>query len=325
MSSRTRHRIAAFWAWWAIQNGNIAAAIADGSIKRWIPEITDLVHAIDAGLAWELMPGGRATHALVVTAEGKGELIGLAEDWVKGSPSADATWEYHPARPSATLGAMTVGGFTFDLRDVRARWTCDDGREQLDVELWHAAWAHASPNELAVRSQLFLDRLLGEVDKQRWIGHVDASEAARDGTDPASLRAAVHDLAGAATRQKWLTSARRTADGRSLLVTVNEALKRIDHPDATWHVIVAIDGDGREAGDSRAKRTDDVVALLEGHQASLAGIVVDADRSSLHFVVDPTRGAVAAALQWARSVARARAEAHADPAWTFRRELMLGG
>jgi len=325
LSGRTRRRIAAFWDWWSANRGAITSAIDNGTIGQWIAALTGVVHAIDDGLAWELMPGTDSTHALVVTAEGKGELIEIAEEWRSSAPPVDATWEYHGSRPRGPLDAMTIGGLSFGLADVRARWTVDLGRERLDVTLWHPTWTAANPGQLALFSGLFLDRLLGEVDKQRWIGAVDAAESAGSGADPSSLKAAVEGLAGTATRQKWLTVARRSADGRPFLVAYNEALKRIDHPRATWHLVVEM---GRDADlateDTPSWRNDDIVTRLEERQAPLAGVVTDADRRFLHFVVNPAEDAIIAAREWASQIPRARVEAHADPGWRFREAFVEG-
>jgi len=324
VSGRRRSRIVAFWDWWSAHSDAIAAAISGGTTDRWVPDLTTLVHAIDRGLAWELMPGTESAHCLVVTAEGKDEILELPEEWLVSAPAPDLLWEYRSARPAGRLDRLTVGRFGFDLGGVRARWVRDDDRELLDVDLWHPAWARASPGQLNLFSQIFLDRLLGEVDKRRWIGVVDTPAAAGDGLDPASLRAAVAGMAEDATRQKWLTITSRSVDGRDCLVTYNGALKRIDHPHATWHIVIEIERRDPEPEGSQSRLTGDIVALLEGHHGRLAAIV-DADRTSLHFVLDPIHGGVAAAMQWAHARQDTRVDAHADPAWHFRRDLGVVG
>ena len=324
MSSRTRRRIAEFWDWWKEHGDEIARAISAGTIASWVPEISRVVHAINRGLAWELMPGSQAEHALVVTSEGTVELVGVAEEWLGSGPPADATWEFHSSRPPGPLDALTVDSVAFDLAGVRSRWTPDEGRELLDVELWHATWAGMTEKARWLSAQLFLDRLLGEADKQRWIGSVNTADAARDGADPASLRLAVEVLAGASTGQKWTTIRRQSADGRAFLVTMNEALKRIDHPRKTWHLVVSVSRGPRVLEPASDADGEDVVALLEGQDANLAAVVADAHRSIFHFVVDPAQGAVGPALTWAKEIGRASVKATADPAWQFRDELILG-
>jgi hypothetical protein len=324
VSSRIQRRIVEFWDWWDEHGDAVATAISAGTIAAWVPEITSVVHAINRGLAWELMPGSQATHALVVTSEGKAELIGVAEDWLTSGPPADATWEFHSARPPGPLDTLTVDGLAFDLAGVRSRWTRDEGREQLDIELWHPAWMEMSTRARWLSAQLFLDRLLGEADKQRWIGLVNTADAAGDGAEPASLRIAVGVLAGASTRQKWTTMRRRSADGRVSLMTMNEALKRIDHPRATWHLVVSVSRDPQRLEAPDAVHADDLVTLVEGQHANLVAVVADAHRSILHFVVDPSQGAVAAALKWAEDIGTPSVKATADPAWRFRDDLIVG-
>ena len=324
MSSRTRRRIAEFWIWWDKHGDAIASAISAGTVASWVPEITTVVRAINRGLVWELMPGSQATHALVVTCEGSPDLFEVAEDWLAGGPPDDATWEYHSSRPPGSLDTLTVDGFAFDLAGVRSRWTRDEGREQLDVELWHPAWPELSTRARWISAQLFLDRLLGEADKQRWIGVVNPVDSAADGAEPAALRMAVGDLAGASTGQKWTTIERRQDDGRALLLTMNEALKRIDHPRKTCHLVVSVSRDSRTLEAPSALNVEDLVALLEGQDARLAAVVADAHRSIFHFVADPSQGAIVSAIAWAEDISKVSVTSAADPAWRFRDDLILG-
>jgi len=325
VSSDGHRGIEAFWDWWARHCDGIASAISAGTIASWVPEITSVVRAIDSGLLWEVAPASRATHALIVTAEGQAELFGVVDDWLTNAPSGDTTWEFHAGRPPGPLDTLVVEGLAFGLGNVRAQWTRDDGRERLDLELWHPAWINATPRALGLSSQLFLDRLLGEIDKERWIGSVETVDSAREGADPGALRAAVEMLADTATKQKWTTTQRRSLDGRATLLTMNEALKRIDHPRASWHLIVSVDRDPGTAQGPRSITADDVVAIMESLDATLAAVVADAQRSIFHFVVDPSLGAIAAALAWARRIRGAHVTATADPAWRFRGDLILGG
>src|SRR6187399_1447322 len=49
--------IAEFWAWWETAKGPLAQAIHNRTVSEWTDPISERVHAIDPGLAWELGPG----------------------------------------------------------------------------------------------------------------------------------------------------------------------------------------------------------------------------------------------------------------------------
>ena len=109
----TTAAIQSFWSCWGTARPRIRAAIAGGPRPDLVEEITRHVKAVDPRLAWELGEGQRAEHALCVTAEGDPELRVVTDRWVRAGPAADATWEYHPARPasiSALEATMEIAG-----------------------------------------------------------------------------------------------------------------------------------------------------------------------------------------------------------------------
>jgi hypothetical protein len=107
-----------------------------------VEEITRHVKAVDPRLAWELGEGQRAEHALCVTAEGDPELRVVTERWVLAGPAADATWEYHPARPasiSALEATMEIAGRQLVPAQARLLVQVVDDRQAVDVRFHHPA------------------------------------------------------------------------------------------------------------------------------------------------------------------------------------------
>jgi hypothetical protein len=100
----TADAIEAFWDWWA--SGGRAAAeagIESGEFGDFVEKIASRVAAIHPDLEWELAPGPRADHVLVISAVGDPELRRRAEQWYQCSPPVTAVWDYHPARLSSRV------------------------------------------------------------------------------------------------------------------------------------------------------------------------------------------------------------------------------
>src|SRR6266540_4026400 len=63
--------IEAFWRWWAAEGAALTAgSIADGDPERMVAKLSERVHAVHPGLAWELGAGSASRHLLVVSPEG---------------------------------------------------------------------------------------------------------------------------------------------------------------------------------------------------------------------------------------------------------------
>lgn len=105
-----------FWDWWtAAGRAAAGAGMRDCAFDAFDREMNARVEAMHADLAWELMPGGQAEHALVVTAAGVPGRRRIAERWFGEAPPADETWEYHPARQASLSSQMVM----MDLNDTK--------------------------------------------------------------------------------------------------------------------------------------------------------------------------------------------------------------
>lgn len=175
-----------FWHWWASSRDRTADAIAQGLAPSLATEFSRQVRGVDPRLAWELAPGTRARHALIVSPEGNPALRPVALRWLADAPEPDETWEYHAARQPGPLRILEIGGQRFDLSAVRASADWDDTRELLDVRIWHPGFSMTAPALQNQVAMLFLDNLLGD-DVERWIGAMTVAEPDSESVDrPAS-------------------------------------------------------------------------------------------------------------------------------------------
>jgi hypothetical protein len=328
-SATSAERIAAFWDWWSEARHRVANGIEDGSIHDLVAEISDNVHAIDERLAWELSRGSTSQHALIVTPEGDLAARPAAVLWHEAAPPADETWEYHTSRQPGPLDTLEMDGVRVDLADYRSIAGWDESRERVDVKLWHPTLAQAAEN-LAMRAAfLFLDNLLGEDDVERWIGQIDVLDAPIEGRTPDELRAEVLRRASEATGEVWSLAER--SDGRdTALVLANMALKPIDHPLASNHVLVAVDrGLDQLSGSGELPELDAAEDRLVDSMTEVGAIhlghVTERRRRRIHFMAPDAERARQVATAWAAAERRfgPRVEVADDPRWEARRELGL--
>jgi hypothetical protein len=321
----------AFWEWWAKEHAGLAARMEGrGLDPKALQSLADAVHRLDERLAWELGPGATAKHALILSPEGNPGVRPLALRWQAAAPPADGTWEYHPSRPAdPSFGDLRVGEHEVDLREMVARTTWDPNRELLDVALWHPAFPTLP---LGIRTQvtfLYLDRLLGEDEVERWIGEIQRLEAPTDGADPDSLRAELDRRRAEATGLVWTVAQGVLPDGGPMIVAANSALKRIDHPFADFHLAATL-GIVGEAGlpdDAEAVPLDaaeDRLTTMLGDAAVFVGRVTVIGKRTLHYVTGDPEQVGQAAERWAAAVEgrEAGAELELDPAWAFRAQLL---
>ena len=318
----------AFWAWWAARRDAVAQAIADGRVDALVGEISQRVNAIDKGLAWELGPGRTSQHSLALSPEGDIGLRPTTERWLMAAPAADAVWEYYPARPGGKLLVLQVGQWKLDEDAFRIGVSADKSRRRLDVVPFHPGHS-GLPREVRLQSTfLFLDHLLGEDDVERWIGKVDMAETEpANAVSPAGLLDAVADLRALPSAESFGLLRGQDNRGRPVVVTVNLALKRIDHlfHDRHGEVRFPLGPDWPPTSDrldTLNAREDDLLAKLAGHAIYFGRVTMPGERT-LHFVAEPGSDGPQIIEAWLRvnSDLRGSARWTTDTKWEFRREL----
>ncbi|MET0496499.1 MAG: DUF695 domain-containing protein [Actinoplanes sp.] len=228
----------AFWTWWATARAQVEKAIDDGS---WpddlVAAISRRVEAIDPGLGWEFSAGTTSKHLLIVTANGDRKLRSVAERWRRAGPAPDETFGYAAARqasPSALGAKLQLAGTELDLEELRFGAETDDDAAQVDVRVWHPAFAgldHRSRTQVAF---LALDWLLGEDGVEIWVRVIDATPTPGPALTAAQLALVVAGLSPDGRPQWTILSGTRA--GRPILVTVQVPLKSALWPAADTHI-----------------------------------------------------------------------------------------
>jgi hypothetical protein len=326
--------IAAFWGWWPTARGRIEAAINGGGFaKALVDEIGGHVNAIDPELDWELSPGNVAQHAFCLSAKGDPVLRRTTERWLAAAPAADGTWEFHPARigrpGSATL---TLEGHDLDFSQMQVAFAVDPGREVVDVDCFHPAFAKMTEHLRKTATYLLLDGAFGEDAVERWFGGIEASATLPDGARPAAeLTAAVAELARTATRERFGILRGKDGEGRPIFATLNTALKRIDNLSCDHHVAVTLMLlDPRPDGLTNNEEAEDLNAIEDQLGAVVAGRAVYFGRETrrgqrvIHYFAADDAELRRQLEAWAggQRTRSARVEWRADPTWEARARFL---
>ena len=325
--------IGEFWTWWPVGKTRIEAAITDGNYTDdLIAEIGTRVNAIDEELDWELAAGDRANHAFCLSAGGDPEKRLVTEVWKTRAPAADATWEFHAARKRGDLdNKLAIGDVELSFTTVLVAFELDDSRERADVTIFHPVFPDAS-EELAQRIALLaLDTALGEDGVERWVGSIDVATELPEGARPiAAMVAAIDAMAATATGEQFAILRGEDGEGAPLFVTLNLALKRIDHLMCTEHVsvelkILAPDPHGL-AIDAEAQELDaieDTLGEALGRAIVYYGRETRRGRRVLHYFAPEDSGVQGVIERWAaahpeREVATSLSR---DPTWEVMRRF----
>jgi hypothetical protein len=242
--SDQRTAIEAFWAWWPSVEVTIAEAFRSGGLsEELVLAVNAHVHAIHPKLDWEFGPGTTSQHHLCLSGKGDPTLRVVAERWLHRAPKPTATWEFHASRQPHPDGGLVleIAGHKVALDELVAAVTEDDTREKLDVKLHHPVFAALEDRNLKVQIIFIgLDTLLGEDDVERWIGAIELAETRPPEAIPfAALRDRIKTFATKATQDKWIIM-KGEREGAPLFVTINAALKRVNHLLLDTHVTVTI-------------------------------------------------------------------------------------
>jgi hypothetical protein len=325
--------IAAFWAWWGGVRDDVATAIGDGSVERFTKQFSERVDAIHKDMQWELTPGTKAAHCLVVTPGGNPELRAAAARWLAQAPAADASWEYQAVRradPSVFESTMVMNGHRLDMDKVRYGISVDSDRTVLDVQCYHPDFAGLPQGMPEQVTMLTLDWALGEDDVEIWIGEIGWT--ATEPPTPKTPRDLQHAVAAIADDDdKWILLGGQRPDGAALSAVVASPLRSARWPRFDTHVPVMLAY--RKANESGLPIDESLQALRDFEDAVTAAIggngTLVAHESSdglrtLHFYVDSQTNAEAQIAEtlpgWREG--RASTQPARDPAFAKVRHLM---
>jgi len=233
-----------FWGWWASAGRAAAeAGIGGAGFEGFTGEMTTRVQAMHPDLAWELAPGERAEHALVVTAAGVPALRRLAERWYQHAPAAGAVWEYHPARqasPSSLGAVLELGGQMLRLAELTFDLHVDNDRDLINTVVFHPLFATMPSDARYQVGFLALDWALGEDGVTRWVGGVDTTDTRPSaGVAADGLIETVEALAGRAGWPRWVLL-HGEREGAVIHASLCVPAKWVDHPLMDLHLTVAL-------------------------------------------------------------------------------------
>lgn len=323
----------AFWAWWGTAKDGVDAAVRAGRAEDVAAELGAQVAAVHPELDWELAPGLRSRHALVVTSGGAPALRHLAQRWLLAGPPADEVWEYADTRraswqPGAVLQLDGSDVALDDLLVVAVR----DERWRLDVVVHHPAMPALPEETRATLAFLALDWLLGEDAVEQWVGAVDTAPERPDGAVPASqLPDAVASLAreASAGEESWSLLSGGTDDRPALALARLpqprfEDLQRIDHVRLRLPFrdvdAVGLPGD---ASLQALRDLEDQVVDAAGHDGVLVAHETSGGVRELHLYARDGREVAdrLAPLASAWAEGRAQVAVTHDPGWEAVRHL----
>ena len=261
----SREAIAVFWEAWPALRAPLEEDLEDGRYGGATAELSDLTHAIEPALEWDLVPGRSAVHALCLSPAADPGLRSLTERWHRESPAADRVWEYHPARIAVEPTLVTVGGIGIHPMDATVVVEPDPTTEELDITVGHPDFGRMDEAlQLLVVFRL-LDDLLGEDGSEFWVGSVDVVPHLLPwGVPFLDLAAEVDRWADAATGHRWEMMPKEDPELGESQVFMNRALKRLHFLDMVDIVMVSIETSGPDDPVVRKVERDLAATLRTG-------------------------------------------------------------
>jgi len=249
MFGRRKHKddsaaIIDFWRWWAGARVRVQAAIGDGSVGSLAGEISGKVKAIHRDLHWELAPGRKAQHALVVSPGGVAALRAAAARWRNAAPAADDVFEYFDARQADDEffdSRIQIAGHHLELAELRFAVDAGEDAHDLDVGVFHPAFPDMPEGARVQLAFLALDWALGEQQVELWVGQVDALPVGRpDLVTFTELRAAVADLAAKHAEPVYALLSAEDRRGRPVMAMIQVPMRSARWPRFDQHVAVTV-------------------------------------------------------------------------------------
>lgn len=326
--------IDAFWVWWREASVELAKAYDDeseGPSEALIEAISEKVHGIHEGLAWETGPGRNSDHHFAVSAEGDASLRVLTQRWLSRAPQPSKSWEYYAARQRGgdQKKTLTIDGRSFEYEDFTLALDVDETRAEVNVVAYHPLFAEMAEEDRVQPTFLVLDDLLGEDDVTSWIGSVDTATAEPDGAKPAAaLLEAVRELRSRWDDEKVSLLKGKHPDGSPLFALMRLGLKRLDHLLHDHHLELVFElREPTEHGLTTQEEGDELNTLEEGLCAELGpraiwiGHETYGGKRILHFHADSSPAIQDTVLRYCEAQGDWKPDLTVkhDPAWAILR------
>lgn len=267
--------IARFWVWWP----TVVARLKPATEPVRLEELDELVRRVEE-IHPKIQVLGRykpdAESWLCLSSRGNLEIRALVETWARGAPNdaAEAGWRFLTARPPSWPPDRKAG---MALEEFVAAVERDELTEVIHVVLHHPNMQQLEPMHRDSLAFVALDHLLGENAVERWLGNVEVSDVRPTNAMPiAALHAEVKALAAHATGERW-QAIRAGGKRNPLLITINRALKPLDHVGLPIHLRIdlmlqAPNRHGLATG-KEALELDDLQAELTRHLGRRAVLI----------------------------------------------------
>jgi hypothetical protein len=323
--------IAEFWAWWQAEGAEqTATALKGGHPEQVEPEISRRVEAIAADLSWQLSPGERSRHELVVASEGDPARRGVVRRWRMAAPPADAVWEYSDTRrPAADPSGVVLYVDEARLDVARA---CAHARVRgaaLDVTVFHPEFAGMPERSRTLAAFLLLQAVLGEATVETWVGALGSTDVPPlDPVPLTGLRSVVAELHERFTTAdggpSWVRLTGTASNGNPVVAGAQVPLRAATAPQLDTYVGVAVPFSDRTPeglpNGLTAQALDelrDQIAERLGGTGRLVAHETTTGVRVLHFYVDATTAAADRLGEvtggWEQG--RVSLDVRPDPAW----------
>jgi hypothetical protein len=323
--------IAAFWTWWTADGAKqTTEAIVAGHPERVEPEISRRIDAIATDLVWELAPGERSRHELVVSAEGDPTRRAVVRRWRMAAPPADLVWEYSDARrPAGNPSGVVLHIDEAELDVARASAHARVRGAAVDVTVYHPQFSGLPEQTRALATFLLLNTVLGETTVETWLGAIGSTDLPPlDPVPLAGLRSVIAELhkqfTDADGGPSWTRVEGTTPSGDPVIAAAQVPLRAVTAPQLDTYVGVAVPFLDRTPagmpGVLATKALDDLEEQLTERLGGNGRLVAHETARGvrvLHFYVDSTTAAAeqleAAVNGWEEG--RVGLDVRPDPAW----------
>lgn len=223
--------ITQFWSWWPTAVERLRPA----TDRVLLAEVDELVRRVEdihpkIQVLGKFDPKGGSW--LCLSSRGNLAIRPLVERWAAAAPKDDG-WRYLCARPPAWPPKRAM---PFPLEELEAFVEKDELCELAHVTLHHPAMGDVEDLHRDTLAFVALDHLLGEDAVERWVGNIETASGSPEGTVPITeLRRLIDQLAEEATGKKW-QAVRAGGKDNALLVSINRAIKPLDHLELPIHV-----------------------------------------------------------------------------------------
>ena len=290
--------IDAFWSWWRDEGAELLDRVFTGQEQA---DVMGLVHpkivAIAEQLQWEFTPGfDGARHALTVTAAGA-ELRGVARRWFEAAPDADDVWAFSEfRRPAQDLDVkINYEGVYVQLSETTVLY--QRRNSLVDIAVYNPAFNEFDDDAIVTRlGFLLLDKTLGELNVDMWIGAIEFVRETPDDAVPISeFTDVLHDLTSEFPligNRNWQV-AEAMVDDHPIIIRVLPPLVTLAAPLFETHVAVAFAYDAHETGLPRDEETMQALGSIEdaldsavANDGRCVAIETGQGQRLMHFYVD---------------------------------------